>query len=1397
MRYLFCIIASLFSGFLFSQSKQLKFESFTTDDGLVSNYVDYVFVDSYGYLWVGTLDGLNRYDGNSFTSYTQIPDSVSLNNNSIAYIYEDWDRQLWIGTMGGVNLYNRELDVVEPFIFPTKANTHETPAIVQSSDSVVWIGTFAGLCKYNKRANSFKWFEYGEQPNQLKDSLISSLLYDDSTKMLWVGTNKGGLYKLNTRNDELTQFSLRAPEPLPTKRIRRMQFDRHGKLWVATFDAGICVVDTLSNRYTVLNTANSNLGNNFVYGLYQTQDEKMWACCINGNLNCFDEETQQFYRYEPDAENQYSINGSSIISMTQDKLGNLWIATHGNGIAHMNKRKQDFKYFIAKHKDSTMLNSPIVTSFLEYENQIWLATDGGGINIYDKTKRTFQYLTKKEGLSSDWVLDLKHAENGYIYASVWQGGINEINPETLAVTAYRGENVISGGELSFDNVKMTCSDDSLLWIGTHGGGVNVYDLNQGEFIKNSNRAGRFFDLSVPLWVNSITKDSKNRIWFCTQQGLFMYDRSQLHTYTKGTEGNYALITDNTNKVYEDAQGNIWLATELGLCLFNENDLSFKGVSRKYGLPNSAKAMVQDKNGDYWISTNNGLYFLNHELTESTRFSKDDGLLSNFYARNSSCLFTDGSVAFGGIEGFNYFIPDKILHSAEIQKVVLQDLFVNNKKISPSQSGSILKKVLALTDTICLSYDQSEFSISYSVISPGEKRGVNYAYRLRGYDDEWRYVDNQHKANYTNIVAGSYIFEVSAYQIGKQAGETVTSLRLIVLPPWWETIWFRVLLVASLAGILFLLYYVKTQSVRRQNLRLATSVRKRTSELTEANAQLLERNEEVVMQNEKLEEYNREVVRQSDKILAQQDRIIKQNDELNALNQKKDKFFSIIAHDLKNPVNALLGFSSLLHNSYEEIGEEKVKDFIAYINTSSNAIYQLLVNLLDWARAESKQIQYKPDMFEIDSAVKRSIEILQQHASSKSINLTAMGEKGLRVYGDENMVETIIRNILSNAIKFTPENGSIVIKKEQIDGFVGVTVIDSGVGMSKETVENLFTLGENTSSKGTNAETGTGIGLLICNEFAEINKGSITVESEPGAGSSFMIQIPASEQLAKSVQLQKQENVAKTDILLASEQIDEPDTSILKKKRVLVVDDNTEVRAAVRFLLSKYCELFEAENGAEALAVAGENLPDIIVSDIHMPEMDGFELCKRIKENHATSHIPIILLTTDKMEGSRIQGLQAKAEAYLDKPFSPNVLIAMLVSLLENRELMKRVLINDTQAEIREIAGNDLDARLLERLIAYVEANMNNPELNADTLAYEAAMSKSLLYTKLKSICGQSINEFIRTIRLRTSVKYLQQKSMTINEIADQCGFNSTSYYIRSFRKYYQMSPTEYAEKMFG
>jgi len=544
----------------------------------------------------------------------------------------------------------------------------------------------------------------------------------------------------------------------------------------------------------------------------------------------------------------------------------------------------------------------------------------------------------------------------------------------------------------------------------------------------------------------------------------------------------------------------------------------------------------------------------------------------------------------------------------------------------------------------------------------------------------------------------------------------------------------------------------------------------------------------------------EVLRQSNKILTQQEYILSQNKELEKLVEKlsmsdetKNLFFNILAHDLKGPISAIGSLSDILINNVSKFSQSEIIDFCSHIQKSSESTRQLLHNLLDWARTQSHYLDYNPTSLNLSDIILKNRLLLEQQLLQKKITISANINSTHTVFADTNMLDTVVRNLLSNAIKFTPEKGQITIHSKVHDEEIEISICDNGVGMSEHELSDIFRLDKKVSKPGTKGEKGTGLGLIIVKEFIEINKGKITVSSIINKGTTFNVFVPKSaKNIAATTSFEAAQIVQveqSTEIIFNEDLLHE-----VKGNKILLVEDNLAMRNHLKYILSSTFEIVEAENGEEALQVATENQPLVIITDMAMPVMDGLELTKAIKNNSNTSHIPVIILTSHDTEENKLSGYYAGADIYLTKPVKKEILFQVVFNILQSRELLRQKLLGNSKSEdSTDIGLNTIDQEFLNEIRAFIEKHLRDPQFEVQHIIKHMGMSRSVLYSKFKAITGQGINEFIRMVRLRKSTTLLTNSALSINEVADEVGFNSTSYYIRCFSNEYNCTPLEFRE----
>lgn len=1389
---------------LLAQHRNYNIYNLSSDNGLPTNDFQFAYQDSYGFLWLASYDGLFRWDGYSFKKYNHDEENPkSLSHNIIYSVFEDAERRLWIGTIEGLNLYDRAADGFIRCSIGQNGQKIPVNAIITDSQNRLWLGTSFGLCNYDHATGLSEWYA-----NKSTDDVVFSLTIDKNDN-LWIGTFNDGVRRFSIARKSFTSFRHTKNDQgtIVSNKIKSLRVDHNGNVWVGTADKGITVLNRdgkVVKHYTDLTRSNTTIQNP-VNVVYEDKNHTMWVGVGREPLYYIEEDLGIPRPLTETLSDNNQNRLRSVNAICEDSFGNIWFATTGNGLFYTNVSKNVIENYLRTAIKG--LESTTITCFYE-DNQgnIWLGTDGAGlIKFNPKTKSFSLYNSRSHQLTSNAINDIKGDREGKLWLSTWHGGVMQFDPKTEKIKSYVNDPA-NHRSLILNDAKTLLIDDSLVWIGTHGEGLVAFDTKRQTFTDHTSNGSIPFPLNAPAWINHLFKDSKNRLWIGTYSGLFCFDGKALKHYEHSND-TVSISSNSVNMIAEDNDGVIWLISESGgLDRFNEKTNDFSRLTDKLSLPETMKGIVIDHNNTLWITSNEGIVTLDPSRRQVKRYDASEGLQGNSFFHKAVLCTKNGRLLFGGPRGFNVLHPDSLKSPSIPTKFYFTDLYIYNLKQSPGEQNSPLKEVLQLTSDLTLTHEQSFFSIEFAAINFYSLGKTQYAYKLDGLHDQWIELQKERKVSFTNLDPGDYTLRIRYTDMSGAWKEATNALRITVLPPWWKTIWFRILVVSLLIAGVVAVFYFRVSAIRNRNKFLKEEVERRTQELSELNSFLVERNEEISQQKERLEVYNAEILRQTDKILQQQTHISAQNEklehhveELEKLNRTKDHFFSILAHDLKNPISALTGISDFVKDNFSKLDKKDAQEYINSIYKSAYAIYDLLINLLNWSQTQSKTITYSPVSLNLKEMVQKNAMLLDQQFRNKHIVLNTEINPEHYIFADYNMIDTVLRNLLSNSIKFTEYNGTVTVSTFSQDDDIVLSITDTGVGMSADQVERLFKLDKANISTGTAGERGTGLGLVISHDFIEANKGKITVESRPGQGTTFHIALPKSVSAIKG-KSKKTHGVDHADApkLGFWEAFPMEKLMKIKGKKILIVDDNREIRSYLKLLLSETFEIFEAENGKEGMALALEMQPTTIISDVIMPDINGIAFCREVKSTTATSHIPVILLTSVSEEKAQLEGYEAGADAYLSKPVRKEILIQVILNLVQNqekvRDRMRESILGNNAIHPEDLAVNKRDEEFLNRLIDFVNKNIANPTLDARNISEEFGISRSVLYAKIKTLTGQSVHEFIKSIRLKQSLKLLLDGRHTISQIALDVGFNSHSYFDKCFVKQYGVGPKEYVAK---
>ena len=1054
---------------VYSQPKFLQFTHLTTDDGLSSSIATSILQDHKGFIWIGTPNGLNRYDGFNFVVYKKnSTDSTSLYDNVVNTMFEDQKMNLFIGTEKGLCLYDREKDRFLNYMLdkPSPLRGIECSVNEMDEDSLgnLWLATSVGLIYFNRIINQIIQFTHDpNDPESLSNDNVEDVLIDRNNR-LWVATRKGlNLFLPETGTfKHISRAESNADDLLNTVFMNMIE-DREGNLWFGSTEGLYCLkYNTKAITENLIHYQhdvqdNSSLSINLVTSLYVDNIGDLWIGTDNGGINLFDREKQSFRQYRKDEYDPQSLNNETIRAICQDRTGNLWFGTYTGGLNVAIKNRDAIIKYQNMPGAPFSLSHNTVTCFSEdHLCQTWVGTDGGGLNLFDKDINHFLHFNmKNSSLSSDAILCMLEDSKNQIWLGTWTGGLVLFDEKTKSFTSFTTVN--SG--IQDDNIFTVAEgDNDDLWLGSYEHGLIHYKIKAKKFIEYTpDNSGLVNEMVI-----KIAKLSKGHLLIGTVNGfqLFYPGNDHFITYASDQDNANSLSYPRITDILVENDSCVWIGTSDGLNRFNPDAGSFIRYYEKDGLPdNSIKGLAIDTSGVIWVTTSKGVCRFNYVQGKYRIFTKADGLQSNEFSERSILKTKSGALLIGGTKGFNIVYPGKIAENKSIPDILITDLKIFNKSIEPGVENSPLIQNITETKTLNLSHKQSVLTFYFAVMdftAPGKNQ---YAYKMEGFDKDWIYSGNKREATYTNLNSGEYVFRAKGSNNDGIWNETGTSIQITIEPPWWNTWWFRLISILAIILIIGYIFLSRIRHLNNQKILLEKLVAIKTTELSELNA-------------------------------------------------SKDKFFSILAHDLRSPLSSFVGATQILTEDIQTMGKEEIMDISVSMKTSATNIYNLLENLLEWSRLMQGQMDFVPVKFNLKGKTKACIDVLSEYARKKRIEIAIIIPDELEVLADDHMFDSVIRNLVSNAIKFTPAGGKVSVTADcKNDHSIEVEISDSGIGMTPELKNKLFLLTEKTSRKGTDGEPSTGLGLLLCKEFIEKHGGKIWVESEPDKGSIFKFILP--------------------------------------------------------------------------------------------------------------------------------------------------------------------------------------------------------------------------------------------------------------------------------------------------
>lgn len=1345
----------------FSES---KFRHISVDNGLSNNNIHSIFQDSFGYLWFGTQYGLNKFDGYNFTVYQYSGNkSELLTGNTVSEIYEDCENRLWIGTESGISVYDLNLDSFEHIsIFNNYGYIFRVDvySIFEDSEDDLIILSNENLFIFDSLIDndtSYGFLSTSENTFAVKGGRA---VIEDNNGILWIATEGNGLKLFDKNTNKFISDTISYPilKYVPEAFLNNIYFHSPSEtVYISSQNQGVfkCSNYTaIPERFMSTPENNTGISNNTVFDFYIDSRGLAWIATASG-LDIYDSRSGTYNRcYATGRVNALSSNEIKVIF--EDRLNNLWFGSTRTGLnilENINFNKHYKTFTNAPFNAAKLSTNPILCIWEDERQHIWLGTDWGGIDILDKdivTKHISSKSNRNNTIGSQAVTSIFKDSRDNLWVGCFRGGLQHISSENGNVTKrfYEGSAPTS---ISNNSITHIFEDShNYIWVATSGGGVNKYNYKTNEFTKfKSNNTWNGDAISTNFIIQTF-EGHDGYIWFASYYGLNRYNpNTNTFTYFLANPNDSTSIGHNwVYSICSDNYGTIWVGTANGLSKYNPKTETFTNYNTKHGLPGN---IINDKTGYLWISTSKGLAQLN-PLTMEIKILDISGDLPGIdFTNGAAYLSSCGELIFGGSKGLVRFFPDSIkFHKNTSPDVLITDFKLSNKPVLIN--GKPLTKHISQTKHITLNHKQSVISFEYAAIGQVDTKNINYQYMLEGFDHNWVDAGLNRLVTYTNLKPGQYTLFIRASYNFEFDNSKLTTLKIKIKPAPHKTLLAKISYVAL---IISLLYIFRRYSLISNN---------RKNEL------LIER---INLENEE------------------------------KLTQRKLQFFTNIAHEIRTPLTLILGPINKLYR------EKNLKE-LELVRNNTNKLLNLVNQLLDFRKLNNGKMQlflYRNDVIAI---IKDLTNNFKERALQKNIHIKYHSElESYITFVDTDKFEKICNNLLSNAIKYNYNNGEIRINFDvthdqatdsSVDfsnGYYSITISDSGIGIPSDEKDKIFD--RFYTGKKNHNHNSTGIGLALTKEFVDLMQGTIEVRSIVGKGSTFKVSLPILNSASEHVNNEPFggtmheliSNYQQNETLTQEKHT--ADTYADISKTMLLVDDNDDIRNYLRDIFKPDFKIITENTGQKGIESALMHYPDIIITDIMMPGIDGIEFCNRIKSDIKTSHIPVILLTAVSQIETKIKGLETGADDYIVKPFDERVLQLKVKNILKIREQVSQKYNEGNNPELASTSPNTIENEFMSMVISIINKNLSNPSFGVNDILTEVGMSRSVFYRKIKAVTKKSVVELIHSIRLQKAATLLKNTSLHIADVALKSGFNDTSYFIKLFKERFGVTPGDYKD----
>jgi len=1347
---LFCFSLGLLTSLAGQMAKDtISWHYLSIEEGLLNNRVHTVCQDQFGFLWIGTSGGLSRFDGYDFESFVyEAGDSTSLSHHYVSLVFEDSYGNLWVGTDYGLNLLQEDRRSFKRFL-PDEADTSRLSSgaiasIFEDSERNLWIGTWDGsLHLFDREQQTFTRYADPEYTG------LRSILEDGNGNLI-LGFNWLGILYFNKKQKKLWKGPLTSM--IYGKKIIKLLEDTDGNLWIGT-KKGLFQYHKEKGKlitFPIDPVVEGLLNAEIITDIQEREDGQIWFATDGGGVNVYDKESETF-SVLPLLNRTYGLNNQSVTRIFTDRAGRTWLGTASGGLVQQEMyRKQIEHYTYEKGNETGLSGNSVIALFEGSDGGIWIGLDHGGLNYLDRSTGRFRHYQHDpeapESIGGDVIEQIYEDREGQLYIGTYQNGFDILDQEKKTFTHHWARHD-PNNEMPLDVRSFLEDENGDLWIGTAGGfGLYRYMADTGVlkmYRPDKTKKGHISYDDITF----LFEDSTKNLWVGTAWGLNLYEPAtdSFQSWMHDPVDTNTISSNRIASIHQDKNGHYWIATDKGLDRFDRSTNTFTHYDVDNGLPAAAVFRVLPGSDGYlWISTGLGICQFSIEKEQAELLSLGEHTKAQQFGP-AALQTRDGKLWFGSVNGIYSFYPGKISKDPNPPKVVVTKLLINNEEVFPGVKGSPLDKHISKTERLVLGHRQSSvFSFEYVGLNYNMSPQNQYAYRLEGFEENWNYVGSLRNASYTNIDPGTYFFSVKARNSDGLWNETGAVIEIVILAPWWKSTWAYAMYVIMLllAGI-GIRYSEKNRITLLHNLRLAQVERDKAEEI----------------------------------------------------HQIKSRFFTNISHEFKTPLTLILGPLEKILVSGQ--GKGVVRKQLGMVYRNSQRMLRLVNQLMDFRQAELGELKIRVCYRDLIPVIRDIVQAFNIEAGERNISLSFHSEVDqLKIWFDHDKIDKIMFNLISNALKHTGPGGNISVfvqKESKHAEFVSIAVKDTGRGISKDDLVRVFDRFYQSSK----SNKGSGIGLALTKSLIDLHHGQIEVQSRLGIGSTFTVFLPKNHRYETS-----EESIAEErfdgqkvgyDPVTAAAEPALKEALLPAKYSVLVVEDEPDIATFIKDILKGHFQVLLASNGQEALEICKVTELNLVISDIMMPEMDGLELCKRLKKNINTSHIPIVLLTARGSKKDNVLGLNTGADDYISKPFSCDILLARVKNLIQSRQQLKDRFLSEYSMNAKEIVITSRDEQFIMAATNTIESNLSNQNFNVDALSREMTMSRSVFSKKIKALTDQSPSEFIRTIKLKRAARLLLESGKGIGEVADELGYVTAKTFRTQFKKQFGETPSEFVK----